>query len=779
MIQDMIKKSPKKYLIFLLVIELLFLAYAVNSYYQNYGVQETIELSAESLANRVGELKDASFYVDESYFTDESGNPIPTGLQTFTYGPYVKVGKGSYSITLYYSADSDENQCYLYSNTVTSAQLKSSYRIPLPKEQNAITFDMILTQGIEDLEIITEYGGTGSLRIDKIVLTKTPTWYIRNIFTTLAGCLHVLLVYYFYVSDSNVRKTILCLTLITLAASYPLFTDYITTGHDLPFHLNRIEGLAQGLSNGILPVKIHPFWANDYGYAVGVFYGDAFLYLPAFLRIMGFSIMESYKVYTFVINLATVLLSWKCFERIFKSNKIGLLASFLYTLAPYRLSNMYLRASVGEYTALTFLPVILYGFYIIFTEDYAKKDYWKSFLLPALGLTGIIQCHVISCEMVGIFIIIGCLLMINRICNLRVFLTLCLAAFTTLLLNLGFLVPFLSYFGGEFVMNSETWNSTPIQAAGAYIAQLFPIFNNGLGSSSATESGMAGEMPLGVGFALFLGLLLFCYIRFCDSQIKEKGILNKFANISALLAALALLMSTSMFPWNAIADLSELFKKLVHNMQFPWRFLTIATLFLVVITCFALQLARKYYSKEIFIGILSIITCFLVISTSWFYYEVLNENTPLRYYDSYDLNSMLLGSEEYLPEGTNLSLLPDAAPVPGEGVEVQGFVKEGTTINLHLTNLGESSYVELPLLYYEGYIAVSNDTLMPLQKGNNNVIRLEVPPQFEGDVTVTFHEPLSWRIGEIVSAITVLGIIIGLLITALGKSKQKYNPPAD
>lgn len=214
-------------------------------------------------------------------------------------------------------------------------------------------------------------------------------------------------------------------------------------------------------------------------------------------------------------------------------------------------------------------------------------------------------------------------------------------------------------------------------------------------------------------------------------------------------------------------------------MQFPWRFLTIATLFLVVITCFALQLAKKYYSKEKFIGILSIIACFLVISTSWFYYEVLNENMPFRYFDSNDLNSMLLGSEEYLPEGTILSALPDKLPVPGESIEVQSFAKEGTSINLHVTNHDADSYVELPLLYYEGYIAMSDNTLMSLQKGNNNVICLKVPAGFNGDVAISFHEPLSWRIGELVSAITVLSIIIGLLITALGKSKQKYNPPAD
>ena len=779
MIQELIKKSPKKYLIFLLVIELLFLSYSVNSLYQNYGTTKTFEFSAWDFSNRMGELKGNSFYVDDSYIFDTEGNLLPSGLKTFTYGPYAVLTKGSYTITLHYNTDTDGNQCYPFSNMLSSSQLKSAYRIPLSKEKNSVTFDLLLEQNTKDLEIITEYNGTGNLRIDKMTITKTPVFYIRNIFTTFAGCLIVLVIYYFYVSNKEKRKTILALTLIILSASYPLFTDYITAGHDLPFHLNRIEGLAQGLQSGIFPVKIHPFWINDYGYAVGVFYGDAFLYLPAFLYLAGFTLTESYKVYVFLINLATVLFSWKCFERIFKSNNFGILAAFLYTLAPYRLSNMYLRASVGEYTALTFLPIVLYGFYRIFTEDYTQKNYWKNFLLPALGLTGIIQCHIISCEMVGIFIIIICLIMLNRICKLRVFLTLCLAAFTTLLLNLGFLIPFLNYFGGDFVMNSENFNSVPIQASGAYIPQLFAIFNNGVGSSSSTASGMAGEMPLGIGFALFLGLLLFFYIRFCDSKTKETGIFHNFINLSALLTVLALFMSTNSFPWNTIANISELVKKLVHNMQFPWRFLTITTLFSVIITAYALQLTRKYYSRETFIRMLSIITCFLVISTSWFYYEILNENIPLRYFNSTDLNSMLIGSEEYLPEDTNISELPDGVPLPGEGVEIQSFTKNGTTIRLQVTSHASDSHVDLPLLYYDGYVATSDTTSLSLQRGKNNVIRLDIPANFNGIVTIAFREPLSWRIGELISAITALGIIIGLLVTVPSKAKQKYNHPVD
>ncbi|MBO5373410.1 MAG: hypothetical protein J6A75_11950 [Lachnospiraceae bacterium] len=757
----MIKKSPKKYLIFLLVIELLFVTYAINRYCQNYENGKPIELTAENFSSRQGEFIDNSHYIDSVNYTVTPG--------TFTYGPYIKTSKGTYLITLYYQTDTNDNTCYIHSNNLSYSQLKTPYRVSLPADKNSVTFSAVLTQGIEDFELITEYCGTGALRIEKMTLTKTPYFYIRNILITLAGCLFALLIFYFYVANTATRKNILFLTLITLASCYPLFVDYLTSGHDLPFHMIRIEGIAQGLSQGTFPVKIHPFWANGYGYAAGVFYGDALLYFPALLRIAGFSLQESYKAYIAAINLATVLIAWKCFKKIFNSNHAGLIACLLYTLAPYRLSNVYLRHSVGEYTALTFLPLVLYGFYLVFTEDYKKKGYWKHAIPIALGLTGIVQSHVLSCEMVAIFILLVCLIMIGKTCHIRVFLTLSLAAFTTVLINLGFLVPFLSYFGGDFVMNSPDWNSTPIQASGAYPAQLFPVFQNGVGSSNAYE--MAGEMPLGVGFTLLLGLLLFFYLRFCktpaDTSAPNSSTLSKFAMFSALLSVLALYMATNLFPWNAIANLGEVLKKLIYNLQFPWRFLTIATLFLVIVTAFALQLAKKQLSKEMYVCALGTILCFFVISTSWFYYDLLNRGTVYRPYEAVDLNSMALGSEEYLPTDTDIYLLTQTTPMPSDGVEIQSFQKNGTNIWLHITNPNKNSYVELPLLYYKGYTAVSNDMKLNLSKGTNNVIRLEVPANFEGKVSVYFEEPLYWRIAELISAISFLCIITGLLITAL------------
>ena len=107
-------------------------------------------------------------------------------------------------------------------------------------------------------------------------------------------------------------KYAVCYLVIILMASIPLFNNYLIRGHDIYFHLMRIEGLAQGLGAGEFPVRIQPAWYDGYGYAVSVFYSDLFLYPAALLRLLGISLQDAYKVYVVLCNVATTLISGYC-----------------------------------------------------------------------------------------------------------------------------------------------------------------------------------------------------------------------------------------------------------------------------------------------------------------------------------------------------------------------------------------------------------------------------------------------------------------------------------
>ena len=73
------------------------------------------------------------------------------------------------------------------------------------------------------------------------------------------------------------RRDAMILVAAALFASMPCMMTAIFDGHDLFFHLNRIEGMAGALRCGQFPVRIHTSTLLGYGYAAPQFYPELFL----------------------------------------------------------------------------------------------------------------------------------------------------------------------------------------------------------------------------------------------------------------------------------------------------------------------------------------------------------------------------------------------------------------------------------------------------------------------------------------------------------------------
>lgn len=152
---------------------------------------------------------------------------------------------------------------------------------------------------------------------------------------------------------------------------------------------------------------------NGYGYATPLFYSQLFLYIPALIYCLGAPLQVSYQIYAILINAASCLICFYCIKELFRNKRFALFGAILYTLSAYRLADVYTRASVGEYTAMAFLPLVLYGFARVYmTEE--KKITWHDYMPIVIGLTGIIRCHILTCELTALCILLFCLLTIKK-----------------------------------------------------------------------------------------------------------------------------------------------------------------------------------------------------------------------------------------------------------------------------------------------------------------------------------------------------------------------------
>lgn len=561
------------------------------------------------------------------------------------------------------------------------------------------------------------------------------------------------------------RGIVFGMALLILVSSVPLLTGYEIASADLNFHLQRVEGIKDGILAGQFPVRIHPNWLQGYGYATGIFYCDTFLYIPAFLRIMGFPLGAAYLIYKFLVNVGTVVIACESFGRIFKNRLIGLFAAALYTLNIYRLAIMYLKEHLGQYTAAMFLPLFAYGVWRLLSEETESKEYKRVWIILALAATGIVQSHVLTCEMAAVFSLVTGIIFIRRVLRKGTLLEIAKAAVCIVLLNLWFIVPFLDYMmTQELIITGEQVYTREIQDRGSLIPQVFSVFALSGSADLDAASGMQGEIPFSLGAGLLISLFYYGYLCLTGSvRRQKKGEIKSLGIFSAVLSVFTLFMASAYFPWNRLQSLGTFMAKGISALQYPTRNYMAAAVFLSLLGGCVLRMEEEggrkrrlwLYAAGTLITLFFVVGIFLngLLSTAYFY----------KIYEENSFGNSYLSGREYLPAGTDESLLKAGRVVTSEGVSYRDLKKDYAGTELYCENgSAADGYVELPLLYYRGYQAEDVETgeLFAVSDGANHVVRVEVPKGYQGIVYTSFVSPFYWRAAEVVTLMSWCGFLI-------------------
>ena len=190
-----------------------------------------------------------------SMYTDEDGSRyITSGSSEYVlYGPYMTIDRGYYTIDIDYYADSD---CTMDVHSNRYSDYVISDEISLKRHSTHKSFNIRIKDVVEDLEIRTKYSGYGELRINSITITENTVGIRTGAFLAFAVVILGTLCYVFREKIKKNKFTILAILTIAFLSCVPAMTAGICTGHDGPFHLLRIEGVAQGLRDGEFPVRM-------------------------------------------------------------------------------------------------------------------------------------------------------------------------------------------------------------------------------------------------------------------------------------------------------------------------------------------------------------------------------------------------------------------------------------------------------------------------------------------------------------------------------------------
>lgn len=750
--------KAKKYIV-LGIVELLLMVWGICSL---FGKNHVYEYGLDEATIRFGEYSEEK----QGQYVDSTMGVVGNIVDF----EHIYLPRGHYIVSLQYETDTD------YSNMCTVTAEYAGFHGCLTNGSglhaalNETDFDMWLLRDTDHIIVHASYN-EGMMLVKGLTIRETNVLNRMALFTmfVLISLLNGILCFGEYDRHYRVqRKTknvMFGLGLITIFASLPVFTDYILSSGDVGYHLNRIEGLKDGILSGQFPVRIAPRWLEDNGYASAIFYPETMLLPAALFRMIGFTVTASYCMYMIFLNFLTAAAACYCFGKMFQNAYIGLVCSMLHTLSIYRIFNTYTKGSLGETLAMLFLPFIVYGFYRVFTEDYKAKEYKWSFVPLTIGFCGLIQTHLLTCELVGGFTILLCLVLWKRVLRKETFAVLAKTVIWSALICAWFLVPFLDYMiTGDFVIHNVS--ARTIQERGLYIAHLFmttPFYG---GNTIFQHEGMVSTAAVGIGFALLVVLLIWLYLWFTEGCAVRKQLSMGefgFGKIASIFAVLAMIMSLNIFPWDWIQSKHSILATLVSSLQFPTRVLTIASVLLVAlagVVCKYIMALEKSEWKHYFAGglcVLTIITSMLTLS------DHLYKGEYVKIYNAAGMGYGYISGAEYLPYGTDQTKIVFRNPQSSEAVVIESYEKSALRVDVTCRNEGtEEGVLTLPLLYYKGYQAYDVGTGEKLEAfdGDNHSVSVVVPVGFDGEISTRFVSPWYWRVAEVITLLSASMYII-------------------
>ena len=575
---------------------------------------------------------------------------------------------------------------------------------------------------INDFKINFYYRGEGDVTI-KHLLLSTPDRSLIYSDNLLLGLLLIAFAVFLDIytgKNKDIPVSALIGAAAVFVASYPLLSSKFIEGHDMAFHMMRIEGIKDALKSGQFPAVIYPNDAYSHGY-LGALYPNIFLYIPALLRLLKVSALNSYRFSFFVINIFSYYTAYLCGRGIARTGRGAVLAAVLYTLAPFRLIDIYFRSTIGEAIALVFLPLVLLGIYNITIGDSSK---WRVLFTGMWGLT---ESHILSAIFGGVLCTVFTLVFIVKLFKEKRIIKLIYAAAATVLGSLMFFVPFFYYRSQDLQLDDTIRRFNPARAAHP-MYEIFSSFPRLL--TDKDDAYLRREMipTLGlIGIAcIFLTLCLALYD-------KEKKNERKFV-ITALVVELAVVyIASDMFPWETLEKFDKLFNELML-LEHPWRLFALSICIFSPIAALALERVEWLKANHTVISLtLAVLTLITVVAQ----FDIIFNNRS-REIDIQTGNTAYSYNVDYMPSKFESmeALRNDDAP------------------------LVEGSVLRLPILYYKGYRAFDADgNSLTVREGKFGDVCVELGDSDAAGVTVKFTQPVGNILALIISVLGIIGVL--------------------
>lgn len=567
------------------------------------------------------------------------------------------------------------------------------------------------------------------------------------------------------------NKEYLCILLISIIVCIPLMNKNINIYRDDGIqHVCRLIGTYQTIKSGEMLPMIMSNLCNNFGYSWNIFYSPLTAYAPLIFKIFNFTFTNCLKIFMFAVTLLSGITMYTFMMNVTKNKNVSLLSSILYVLAPYRITDMYIRIAVAELASFVFIPIIFDGLYSVLKEEKLSfKLIW--------GTVGLILTHTVITMYMAIICLLYLVFNIKKLKSINVIRILVISLVCILLITSFYWVGLLQHHNATsyevFVPGRmEVGNKLEY-----YKTEFYQLFHTNKDQT----------MIYAIGLVTVLGLVL--------TPIAWKNVEKDYKRTYVLFLIFGIILTIMTLTFFPFEKLPSIFKMI----QFTFRLYEFTAFFFAFVAGINYGIIIKNFKIFDVIVLAVISTLLLIPYKSKLEYELSTNEDRLiegvRVTENTGRVHAGMASMEYLPSkafkvlNTYITNRKDEPIITNGEAEILNYSKNRTNLEFELANMKSKQEadnqnnkteagltIELPYIYYLGYRVYANGSEIEYAESDNGFVQIKINPAlYEQDVkiNVKYIGTNEMIVTSVISIVSAMIIVISEIILNMKNLKLK------
>lgn len=480
------------------------------------------------------------------------------------------------------------------------------------------------------------------------------------------------------------------LLIVLIIFTIPLFLPLLRPGFfpmqdDLQAF--RVHQMVKCLKDFQIPCRWIPDMGYGYGYPQFNFYPPSVFYLGGILSLSGIQVIDTVKI-LFILGFVLSAITMFIFLKTLVGEWPAFVGSLLYSYAPYKAAEVYVRGSLSEFFSFIFFPLIFWAGLKLVQSGHLKYAVWLSVSIGLLLTTHNLMSFIFL-PIAGIWIIT--LIIIWK--KWKVIAKVILSCLLGLGLAAFFTIPVL--FEGKFVhLETLTGGYFDFRQHFVNLQQIFLSNHFGYGSSYI---GPDDDLALSTGIVhwiLGLTAVILAIVNFKKDAQLSKLVLTMGA---VEIIVLFLMHQRSTFIWERL--------NLLVWLQFPWRFLSDSVFILSFLGAAAIyMMARLNKNLGIALGVAAILSVYLLHASFFQPKEWLNISDRDKFSGKNWEKQLTISIFDYLPTFAKLPPNKKAPELPDTLEGEVNFIsfKKGSNFQKGELEVKKDAILRFPLFDFPG-----------------------------------------------------------------------------